>query len=154
MGTPTDIQYLGAVGDPTAGNDAGQSYRTQVETFIAGGTIGAADLVAFDSSKTGHERVLYVVEAGAVATVGNPGVIGVALNAASAGETVQVVVAGYCASANVDGATVAGSALIGPIGTAGRAAIEAPGTTTGAVWGVALAADSANLAPVVVFKRF
>lgn len=154
MATSTQIQFLGAVGDPSAGNDAGQSYRTQIETFIAGGTIGAADLVAFDSSKTGYERVLYVVEAGAVATVGNPGVIGVALEAASAGDEVRVVVAGYCESANVDGATVAGSSLIGPIGTAGRAAIETPGTTTGAVWGVALAADVSNLAPVVVFKRF
>lgn len=154
MATSTDIQYLGAVGDPTAGNDDGQSYRTQIETFLAGGTIGAADLVAFDSSKTGEERVLYVIEAGAVATVGNPGVIGVALNAASAGGKVNVVVAGYCAEANVDGATVAGSSLIGPIGTAGRAAVEVPGTTTGSVWGVALAADTTNIAPVVVFKRF
>ena len=44
--------------------------------------------------------------------------------------------------ANVAGAVVAGDSLVGPIGTAGRAEIEVPGTTTGAVCGYALDADT------------
>jgi hypothetical protein len=36
----------------------------------------------------------------------------------------------------VAGATVAGDALVGPIGTAGQAEIEVPGTTTGSVCGI------------------
>ena len=66
----------------------------------------------------------------------------------------RIVIAGYVEKANVAGATVAGSALIGPIGTAGRAEIEVPGTTTGSVCGIALAADTANIAPVFVIKKY
>ena len=148
MATSTLIQFL----------DAGQTSETmnrrQVETFLAGGAIAAGDWVQPDLAKASGDEMLYAIEAGAVATKGNPGVIGVALAAAAAGEQVRVVVSGYCASAYVSAATVAGSALVGPIGTAGQAAIEVPGTTTGAVCGYALDADTANYAPVMVVKRF
>jgi len=51
---------------------------------------------------------------------------------------------------------VAGSPLVGPIGTAGRAEIENPGTTTGHLCGVALTDDSVltNYAEVFVLKQF
>jgi len=110
--------------------------------------------VGMDLTKTDADKALYVTQAAGVATVGSKNVVGVALASAAAGERVDVVVAGYVDSAYVDGATAAGSALIGPIGTAGQAAIEVPGTTTGAVLGVALAADTANFAPIFLFKRF
>ena len=74
--------------------------------------------------------------------------------AATSGDKVRVCVGGYCASASVAGATVDGSALVGPIGTAGQAAIEVPGTTSGKLCGVALAADVANFAEVMVIKTF
>jgi hypothetical protein len=155
--------------------DAGQpaGIRSETETFLlgivgAGGSssksIAVGDWVAVDTSFTGSDRVLYVIEAAGVATVGNPAVIGVALEAVEVDEPatvgvvasvkVRVCTSGYCASASVAGAAVAGSALVGPIGTAGQAAIEVPGTTSGKLCGVALAADTANYAPVLVLKNF
>ena len=148
MATSTLVQFL------AAGEASSTSDRRQVETFLAGGAITAGHLVGMDLTKTDADKALYVTQAAGVATVGSKNVVGVALASAAAGERVDVVVAGYVDSAYVDGATAAGSALIGPIGTAGQAAIEAPGTTTGAVLGVALAADTANFAPIFLFKRF
>lgn len=137
-----------------AGESGDTSSRRQVETFLAGGTIAAGDWVSFDTSQSGADKALFVIEAAGVATVGNPNVAGVALEAATAGQQVRVVVAGYVGVASVSGSVVAGSPLIGPIGTAGRAEIEVPGTTTGGLVGIALAADVANFAPVMVYKRF
>lgn len=148
MATSTLVQFL------SSGEGGDTSNRRQVETFLAGGAIAAGDWVALDNSKTGADRCLYVVEAAGVATKGNAAAMGVALAAAAADERVDVVVAGYVASASVAAATVAGDALVGPIGTAGRAEIEVPGTTTGNVCGIALAADTANFAPVMVIKQY
>jgi hypothetical protein len=142
------IQYL----EP--GAEAESSNRQVTETYLAGGAIAVGDWVAFDSSQTGADRALYVIEAAGVATVGNSAAFGVAKTAAAAaGDEVEVVIAGYCAVASVAAATVAGSPLIGPIGTAGEAAIEVPGTTTGQLCGTALEADTANLAAVIVHRK-
>jgi len=148
MATSTLVQFL------SSGEGGDTSNRRQVETFLAGGAIAAGDWVALDNSKTGADRCLYVVEAAGVATKGNAAAMGVALAAAAADERVDVVVAGYVASASVAAATVAGDALVGPIGTAGEAAIEVPGTTTGNVCGIALEADTANFAACMVIKQY
>tara|TARA_R110000824_G_scaffold198789_4_gene382836 strand:+ start:172 stop:633 length:462 start_codon:yes stop_codon:yes gene_type:complete len=153
MATSTLIQVL------DSGVSGSTSHRQEVETFLAGGTIAVGDWVSFDTSQAGADRVLYVIEAPGVATVGNAAAFGVSLDAVTAGQRVRVVTAGYCASASVAAATVAGSPLIGPIGTAGEAAIEAPSTggssgTTGKLCGIALEADTANLAAVWVIKSF
>lgn len=131
--------------------ESGVTARSTYRTFLAGGAITAGDFVGFDTSKTGADRCLYVVQAAGVATVGSKNVVGVAVEAAASGAPVKVCIAGYVEGANVDGATVAGSALIGPIGTNGRAAIETPGTTTGHVVGVALEADTSNAADIFLF---
>lgn len=165
MATSTLIQYLetsqvsglgvsSAIGPST-------SDRSQVETFLAGGSITAGDWVAFDTSKTGANRVLYVVQAATVAgagSAGNPLVVGVAKSTVTSGAKVDVVVAGYVASANVDGAVVAGSPLCGPFTIAGRADINVAASTSG-LCGVALDADgvaplAVNYAPVWVCKKF
>ena len=151
MATSTLVQLLA---NEAEGGTAATSHRTQSETFIANGAITLGDWVAFDTSKTGSDRALYVIRAAGVATVGSQACIGVALATAGIGDQIRVCTAGYVDSANVAATTVAGSALIGPIGTAGRAEIENPGTTSGGVIAVALAADTANIAPVIVFKRF
>jgi len=151
MATSTLIQALITEADGSSGST---SNRTQSETFLANGTITLGDWVAFDTSKTGSDRALYVIRAAGVATVGSAACIGVALESAVAGGQIRVCVGGYCASANVAGAVVAGSPLVGPIGTAGQAAIEAPGTTSGGLIGVALAVDVSNIGPVIVYKRF
>lgn len=149
MASSTLIQFLSA-GEKSPGGPN----RTQVETFLAGGAITKGHLVALDTSKAGADKALYVVQSAGVATTGNPNVIGVALNTAASGGDVTVAIAGYVDSAFVAGAVVAGSPLVGPIGTAGQAAIEVPGTTSGGLLGVALDADVANFGPIMLFKRF
>lgn len=148
MATSTLIQFLaeGEAGDT--------SNRRQLETFLASGTIAKGDWVQFDDSKSDADRVLFVKEAATVATKGNAAAFGVAIDDAAADEQVRVVVSGYVSEASVAGATVAGSALVGPIGTAGQAEIEVPGTTTGSVCGIALDADTAGYAPVYVIAKF
>jgi hypothetical protein len=141
----SQTQYL----VPGSGDNTGN--RSTTEFFLAGGAIAIGDAVTWDDSQTGANRTLYVIEAETVATVGNPGVIGVAKTAAAAaGDVVEVYTKGYCPTASVAAATVAGSALIGPIGTAGQLAIEVPGTTTGRVFAVAAEADTANFAPIFI----
>ena len=151
MATSTLVQLLA---NEAEGGSASTSHRTQSETFIANGTITLGDWVAFDTSKTGSDRALYVIQAAGVATVGSAACIGVALASAVAGGQIRVCVSGYAEKANVAGAVVAGSPLVGPIGTGGQAAIEVPGTTSGGLIGVALAVDVANIGPVIVYKRF
>jgi hypothetical protein len=90
MATNTILQKL----DGETDFGASASNRRQVETFVANDTIAAGDVVSFDASKTGADRVLFVVKAGLVAN-GNGLCCGVALVAASAGESVQCVIAGY-----------------------------------------------------------
>jgi len=113
------------------------SNRRQVETFIAGGTVAAGDVVALDVSKTGALKALTVVEAPA-----NAGAlaIGVCLGSAesdgslTAGSKINVVVTGYVASADVETGVAAGQALV--VGaTAGRfAALANAATSTSAVF--------------------
>jgi len=148
MATSTLIQFL------EAGEDAKTSHRREEETFIAGGTIAKGDWVVLDTSQSGADRALYVVEASGVATHGNSTCIGVALEGVSSGQQVRVVTAGYVAEANVAAATTADDPLVGPIGTAGRAEVFNPGTTEGRIVGIALDADTANVAPVMVCKVF
>jgi hypothetical protein len=112
MATNTLIQYL------QPGEAGNTMNRGQVETFLAGGTIALGDAVALDLTKTGADKALYVVEApassGAI-------VVGVALAAAIAGQTINVVVTGYIDVADVETGVVAGQALY--VGTtAGRLA--------------------------------
>lgn len=121
-------------------------------TFLASGSITAGEVVAFDTGKTGTDRVSYVAQAAAVATVGNALAFGYAKTSATDGQQVSVVVGGYYASANVDGATAAGSPLCGPVTAAGRAEV-CGAAMTAPVFAVALAADVSNVAPVYVFRR-
>jgi len=108
------------------------SNRRQVETFIAGGTVAAGDVVALDVSKTGALKALTVVEAPA-----NAGAlaIGVCLGSAesdgslTAGSKINVIVTGYVASADVETGVAAGQALV--VGaTAGRFAALANAATS------------------------
>lgn len=126
--------------------------RTEVQTFLAGATIAAKDWVQFDDTKTGADRVLYVKQAGSVATVGNAAVVGVALEAGVTGKPVRVVVAGYVEGANVASAVTAGQP-ISVIGTAGRgeACVAA---VTASKCGVALENASSNTCDIVVTRVF
>lgn len=134
-----------------AGEGQPVSNRREVETFLAGAAITAGDWLMFDTSKTGEDRVLYVIEATAVA-LGNSLTVGVALDTVTAaGAKVRVVTAGYAETANVDGAVVAGDPLVVDT-TAGRAHVGATGDI--GFCGVCLEADTSNVAAVWVLKRF
>ena len=133
------------------------SNRRQIETFIAGNTVVVGDWLAFDTSKTGAERVLTVVQAANI-VLGNPLVVGVCLSSAettgtlTTGSRINVVVSGYVEGANVDGAVVAGSPLVVDT-TAGRAHTAVTGDIS--ICGVALEPDApVNKAAVWVYKQF
>ena len=107
------------------GADADQSARSKRQKFLAGGTIAAGDFVSTDTSQTGADRALYVITvdtSGGAVALGVP-TIGVAMNAAAAGETVEVVVAGYAEDANVATGSTLGLALALDTTTSGRATI-------------------------------
>lgn len=148
MATSTLIQFL------DAGEAADTSNRSQNETFYAGGAITAGDWVSLDTSQTGADKALYVIQTTAAAGQGN--VVGVALDTAAAGSQVRVTIAGYVASANVVNGTAAGASLTTSGATAGRALTYATGTHTGTgPCGLALtAAGAGNTAETWVFKRF
>ena len=147
MATSSLIQFL------EAGQAGDTSNRATLETYLAGGAIALGDWVAFDTSQSAADRALYVIEAAAVAVKGNSAAFGVAKATVVAGDWVEVYIGGYCPVALVSAATVAGSPLVGPIGTAGRAEIEVPGTTTGQLCATALEADVANLAAVFIHRK-
>jgi hypothetical protein len=159
MATSTLIQYLGqnqtsglGVSVPV-GADA--SNRSQEETFIAAGTIAKGDFVSLDSSKTGADKALFVVvvdTSGGAVALGVP-TVGVALAAATAGQKVDVCVAGYCAQANVLSGTGANLALSLDTTTSGRAVAADAANVN--ICAVSLTAGSvSNTAEVMVLKRF
>ncbi len=158
MATSTLIQYLAQ--NQTSGLGvsvpvgAGASNRSQEETFIAGGTIAKGDFVSLDTSKTGADKALFVLvvdtSAGAVA-LGVP-TVGVALAAATAGQKVDVCVAGYCAQAAVATGTAAGVALSLDTSNSGRAAAADAANVN--ICAVSLTLAASNTAEVMVIKQF
>lgn len=107
------------------GADADQSARSKRQKFLAGGTIAAGDFVSLDVSQTGADRALYVVTidtSGGAVAIGVP-TVGVAMNAATSGEQVDVVVAGYAEGASVATGSTSGLALALDTTTSGRATI-------------------------------
>jgi len=128
------------------GATADQSHRRQIETFLAGGTIVAGDVVSSEPSKTGPDKALYVIQAANVAT-GNALAIGVALDAAAAGDRVRVVVSGYVEGVNCTAGTIgaAGLALSAGKGAAGQVNASA-NTDLAGCFGVSLEAKGATTA--------
>ncbi len=147
MATSTLIQFLseGAAGDTM--------HRRQTETFLANGAITKGDWVQVDASKTGADRMLFVVEAGGNAT-GNGLVVGVALTTVAAGAQVEVVIQGYVEGASVANA-VAGAAvpLVVDATSPGQAVAIAAGDLAPPC-GISLEAAAGNLCDVMVYKNF
>lgn len=134
-----------------AGALSSVSNRSVVETFIAGGTIAVGDWVSFRTASTGTDRILTVIEAAAVA-LGNTLVCGVALTAATVGQTVEVCVGGYAIANCEAGVGAAGISLI-VVAAAGSAEGNVA-ANTGIPCGVSLGAVAAGLAPVWVYSNF
>jgi len=150
MATSTLVQYL------QPGEAGNTSNRGAVETFLTDTTIAEGDWIALNVSKTGADKVLFVVPTPATAGRGN--VVGVALNAvvgtASAPAQVNVVIAGYVGKAKVAAGTAAQASLT-TSATAGTAVTYATGTHTATgPAGVALTAEAGGFSECYVFGRF
>ena len=160
MATSTLIQKLDRVTDPlvagTVGSTTTTMDRSQTETFLAGSAIALGDWVAFDTTQTGVDRVLFVVPAALVAT-GNALVCGVARAAqATVGGRVEVVVGGYAPSAKCTVAIGAAGIPLIVVGTAATAEVHSGGAAAFSAppCGTSLGAVAAGLAPVWVIKQF
>ena len=158
MATQNLLQRLDVAAD-TTGSSVDVSDRRIIEVFVAAGTIVAGDCVAFDLSQSDNsDKVLKVVQSNISAGATILGV-GIALEAASSGDTVKVCIRGI-ASANVDTGVAAGNRL--QVGTtAGRlfvaADIDEGGSATVnqlPIIAIAVGAESSNLADVYVFPQF
>lgn len=151
MATSTLIQFL------ASGEAESTSHRRQVETFIAGGSIAAGDVVGSDATQTGPDKALYITQAANVGT-GNALAIGVALNSASAGEAVRVVVAGYVADVNCAGGTIGAAGLPLSAGKTAAGEVDASAASdTAGCFAVSLEAKSAttaNRVAIMVKKQF
>lgn len=153
MATDDIIQYLETTDADGTALGGAEMHRRQVETFLAGGAIAAGDVVAWDISKTGAAQAAYVVAAAAVATVGNAAAMGVALESASANQTVKVVISGYVTGAKCAAGVLAGQPVCGPISAAGTASLSVAAATAG-VLGVALDNEGGGLVTMMVRKQF
>ncbi len=150
------IQYLeGEAADGTAlGPEV--SNRREVETFLATGTIVKGDVVMSAVAVSGAKRALSVLQCANVAT-GNALAIGVALNAATAGQRVDVVTSGYVEGVNCTAGTIAaGAPLSAGKAAAGQVETSAAGDLAGC-FGVAMEAKGAtttNKVAIMVKKQF
>jgi hypothetical protein len=162
MATSTLVQYLettanlAAGGTTTLGGDI--SDRCQTETFLTVTAITAGQWVAFDTTQTGAAKVVVVSAAPSTFALGNPLVVGVAVETVTgtvaSPQPVKVVVGGYVASAAVDNAVVAaGTSLVVDNTAVGRANAYAAADTANPC-GVSLTAAAGNLAAVWVYKQF
>ena len=151
MATNTLLQYLQSDDGDGVALGITSSNRRQVERFIASHAIAANDLVALDFSKTADgDKVLYIRKA--LNTEISQVPIGFALNAATAeGDEVNVTIAGIHESANVVNTVAAGDRLC-ISGVAGQA-MTIVATDTVPIVAVAVEADTANIATVVVLKQ-
>jgi len=112
MATNTILQSLN---DSTEAAGVTSSNRRQSETFIASAAIAAGAVVSLDLSKSDNgDKALFVREAKSDdATAVCP--IGVAVNDANTGETVEIIIRGVVEEAKVKGDAVnvvAGDALV------------------------------------------
>lgn len=95
------------INDITPGKHGARKFQKVVE-FIAGATVTALGCVSFDVAQADAERVNTVVDSTATNA---HGFVGIALEAATAGKPVRVVVEGYVEGATTDGTVAQHNAL-------------------------------------------
>ncbi len=149
MATNTTLQYLETTGEDAFGASvelgATVSNRRQVETFLAGGAITALTPVKLDTSATGAARAVTVVASGSA----DDPAVGIALAAASSGDRVEVVIAGY-----VENIACAAGVATGDFLKSDNATVSKATVGTNDLFGVALEAVADGTVDMVVFKRF
>ena len=139
--------------DGTDGTGAINSFPKKFVTLTADGTIAKNDWVAIDTA-TDNGLGSCVVAANSGTTGHDSLIFGIATEAATDGDTVKIQTAGKYDTANVQGDTVYGDALVAS-STGGRATqadtlSAASASYAFVVCGVALEADTANLAAVMI----
>lgn len=122
---------------------AGEPTRQLVESFIAGGTITAGDVVKFDTSQSDDDRALYCVIG-----VADGLAFGIALNSATSGQRVYVVVKGYVEDATTDGSVAITNSLCSD---ANGDCTKYAGTETYQPFAVALETDTGTAADIYVW---
>jgi len=141
-------------GGPGGEND---HFPKKFVTLYASAACTAGFFVSIDDGDTtnGLGASVRNAEVGATSVTGQGLTFGVATQTVAAGADVVVQIAGKYENASVDGATAIGSALIGPLsgGTIGMASIQTASTLGGPVIAVALEADTATLADVMVINQ-
>jgi hypothetical protein len=157
MASSTLLQKLDPATDPlvagTVGSTTNTINRAQSEWFLASSAIALGDWVVFDTSKTGSDRVLYVVPSTNIA-LGNALVVGVAKSAqATVGGKIEVIVAGYAATAKAVAGVGAAGVPLCVVANAPSAEANVAANIAQPV-GVSLAASAAGVAPVWVIKNF
>ena len=151
MATSKLLQSLDATFSDGTDRGITPSSRTQIETFIASGTIVAGDLVSLDIENSDiGKRALNIVQS----DDGDPNrvVVGFALHGGSAGDPIRVTISGYHKDANVTtGLNRSAPVQVGSV--PGRADVH---TTTKADIVIAFLAtpESGNKADVIVLKQF
>ena len=137
------------VGPSTDGSGT-TTYPETFDRFVtlqAGGAITKGDWVSWNTGGTGTQKIVQVIQAAAISTVGNPAVVGVATATVASGADVVVQVQGYCDYAAVD--ATAGDPIVGPTSNAGRA-VAAAAATTAPVCGLCLVTDTSNVGTVYI----
>ena len=154
MATSSMIQYLSAKND-----QVGASNRRVTEQFFAGGAIAIGDAVCFDTTQTGADRVLFVVQSDsdAVATQQPIGIC-IAHNgsaaAAVSGDEVTVVVQGYAEGVKCAAGVVARH-LLRATGTVGEVDDYTSGGVTAVTpFAIALEAVAGSKVDVCVLGYF
>ena len=153
MASATYLQSLDSVYEDGTSRGITPSNRRQTETFLASHAIAVKDLVALDFTTVGYsdgDKALYIRKA--LDTEISQVAVGFALNAAAAGDKVEVTIAGIHESANVAGTTAAGDRLI--LSNVAGQAKPIVAADTSPIIAVATEADTANVATVFVIKQF
>ena len=131
----------------------GAGRYTKVAEFVAGGTIVAGRTVALDvagSGVTGDNRCITVIEGTATVATSNC-IVGVALEAATAGQTFRVATAGYVEGVLTDGNVTIGMQLQAAAGGALVPYLN-DATVDARPIGFALETDSSTTCDVFLFN--
>ena len=145
MSSQNLVQYLeSGVGTSTMN-------RGTTQWFLASGAIVKGDAVSFDLAQSvDGDKTLFVIKSSTTAL--ERAFVGVALEGVADGEKVKVQTSGFFENANVGGTTIAGSQLC-LSGVAGQLLLYATGGINPVV-AFATEADTANLADIVIVRRF
>ena len=153
MASATYLQSLDATYEDGTSRGVTPSNRRQTEIFIASAPIVAGDAVSFDTSQTADgDKTLYVLPADTGAQTSKC-FVGIALEAAAAGDQIRVCVAGVC-DANIKAGESATPGINLMIETGGEMQDYDAGSVLQNACISCEARQTDGKATVIVFKQF